>query len=97
MSAPPFLALENENQQSMKAATERKIIRWLHIIASIPIIGYIYGPVKNFPNAVHAIQWVIFPLIVVSGLWLWKGHLAKKWFKRKKLTKTLRSSIAVFS
>jgi len=26
----------------MKAATERKIIRWLHIIASIPIICYIW-------------------------------------------------------
>lgn len=81
----------------MKAATERKIIRWIHIIASIPIIGYIYGPVKNFPNAVHAIQWVLFPLIVISGLWLWKGHVIKKWFKRKKLARTLRSSIAVFS
>jgi hypothetical protein len=67
----------------MKAATERKIIRWLHIIASIPIIGLIYGPVKNIPNAVAAIQWVIFPLIVVSGLWLWKGHLVRKRFKKR--------------
>lgn len=52
----------------MKAATERKIIRWFHIIASIPIVGYIYGPVKNFPNAVFGIKWIIFPLIVFSGL-----------------------------
>lgn len=66
----------------MKAATERKIIRWLHIITSIPIIGYIYGPVKNFPNAVIAIRWVIFPVIVLSGLWLWKGHLIRKWVKK---------------
>ena len=79
----------------MKAATQRKIIRWLHILASIPIIGYIYGPVKNFPNAVTAIKWVLFPLIVVSGLWLWKGHLVRNWlsgvnrrpgFKTGKLT-----------
>lgn len=82
---------------NMKAATERKIIRWVHIIASISIIGYIYGPVKNFPNAVHAIQWVLFPLIVISGLWLWKGHIIKNRFKRKKIARTLRSSIAVFS
>ncbi len=81
----------------MKAATERKIIRWLHIIASIPIIGYIYGPVKNFPQAVHAIQWVLFPLIVLSGLWLWKGQSVKKWFRKKKLDRMLRSSIAVFT
>ena len=66
----------------MKASTERKIIRWLHIITSIPIVGLIYGPVKNIPNAVSAIQWVIFPVIVLSGLWLWKGHIVKKRWRK---------------
>jgi hypothetical protein len=70
----------------MKAATERKIIRWIHIIGSIPIVGLIYGPVSNFPRAVTAIQWVLFPLIVFSGLWLWKGHWVRKWNKWKKVT-----------
>jgi len=68
----------------MKAATERKIIRWLHIIGSIPVVGYIYGPVKDFPHAVLAIKWVIFPLIVVSGLWLWMGHLIRKRLKKNR-------------
>ena len=68
----------------MKAATERKIIRWFHIITSIPVVGYIYGPVKNFPNAVMAIKWVLFPLIILTGLWMWKGHLLKKWFRKNK-------------
>jgi hypothetical protein len=67
----------------MRAATERKIIRWIHILGSIPIIGYIYGPVRNFPKAVLAIQWIIFPLIVISGVWLWKGHLVRKWWKKR--------------
>jgi hypothetical protein len=67
----------------MKASTERKIIRWIHIIASIPIIGYIYGPVKNFPHAVAAIQWGLFPIIVLSGLWLWKGHWVRKWGRKR--------------
>jgi hypothetical protein len=67
-----------DNQTVMKAATERKIIRWIHIIASIPIIGLIYGPVSKVPNAVLMIQWVLFPLIVISGLWLWKGHVVRK-------------------
>jgi hypothetical protein len=67
----------------MKAATERKIIRWIHIIGSIPIIGYIYGPVKDIPEAVTMIKWVLFPLIVLSGLWLWKGHLVRKKLRRQ--------------
>jgi hypothetical protein len=68
----------------MKASTERKIIRWFHIITSIPVIGYIYGPVKNIPVAVMTIKWVLFPLIVLSGFWLWKGHLFKRWIRKLK-------------
>jgi hypothetical protein len=67
----------------VKASTERKIIRWIHIIASIPIIGYIYGPVRNFPYAVGAIQWVFFPRIVLSGFWLWLGHHVRKWSRKR--------------
>jgi hypothetical protein len=67
----------------MKAATKRKIIRWVHILISIPIVGLIYGPVQNFPRAVFAIKWFFFPLVILSGLWLWKGHLVKKRLKRK--------------
>lgn len=62
----------------MKASTERKIIRWFHIIISIPVIGYIYGPVADIPRAAFAVKFIIFPLIVLSGLWMWKGHLIKK-------------------
>lgn len=67
----------------MQAATERKIIRWIHIILSIPVIGYIYGPVSTIPQAVATIRWVLFPIIILSGLWLWKGHWVKKMFRKK--------------
>lgn len=67
----------------MKASTERKIIRWIHIIFSIPIVGMIYGPVANLPYTVLAIQWVFFPTIVLSGLWLWLGHHLKKRARKK--------------
>jgi thiosulfate reductase cytochrome b subunit len=62
----------------MKASTERKLIRWLHILASIPIIGYIYGPVASIPEAVIVVRYVIFPLVILSGLWMWKGHWLKQ-------------------
>ena len=66
----------------MNAAMERKIIRWLHIVISIPVIGYIYGPVAEIPRAATAVRWVIFPAIVLSGLWLWKGTVVKRWFRQ---------------
>jgi len=66
----------------MKASTERKVIRWVHIILSIPVIGYIYGPVAQLHNAALAVRWVFFPIIVISGFWLWKGYWVKKQFRR---------------
>jgi hypothetical protein len=65
----------------MKASTERQIIRWVHIILSIPVIGYIYGPVAEIPRAAFATRFVFMPVIIISGLWLWKGHLVKRYFK----------------
>jgi hypothetical protein len=67
----------------MKASKERKIIRWIHILLSIPIIGYIYGPVAKIEFASNAVKFIFFPIIVLSGFWLWKGHLIKKLFKPK--------------
>jgi len=67
----------------MTAALERKIIRWVHIILSIPIVGYIYGPVSQIAIATMWVKFVFFPIIVLSGLWLWKGHWVKKLFKKK--------------
>ncbi|OON66845.1 hypothetical protein [Hymenobacter sp. CRA2] len=65
----------------MKAATERKLIRWLHLLASIPILGFIYGTVADKPEAAAAVRWVILPLVALSGLWLWKGYVVRKWLK----------------
>ncbi len=67
----------------MKASIERQLIRWLHLIASVPIVGFIYGPVAEIPQAVFAIRWVIFPAVVLSGLWLWQGFRVKKWLGLK--------------
>lgn len=62
----------------MKASTERKIIRWFHIIASIPILGFVYGPVSTIPEAANMVRWVILPAVILSGLWLWQGQRIRK-------------------
>jgi len=67
----------------MKASTQRKIWRWIHIILSIPIIGFVYGPVATIPQAAFAVRWIFFPVVVISGLWMWKGHVVKRWLKTK--------------
>jgi len=56
-------------------------MRWVHIVLGIPIIGYLYGPVASIPVSAMIVRWVIFPLLVISGLWLWKGQYVKKWLR----------------
>ncbi len=31
-------------------ATKRSILRWIHIIFGLPILGYIYSPFEEIPN-----------------------------------------------
>jgi len=75
----------------MKASVERKIIRWVHIVLGIPIVGYLYGPVATIPVSAMIVRWIIFPLLVLSGLWLWKGHYLKRRLTRKSSSSRFRN------
>lgn len=60
----------------MKATfPKRSILRWIHIALSIPIIGYIYSPFQKLPQYAPPTRFVFFPLMVLTGLLMWKGHL----------------------
>ena len=58
----------------MNDITKRSIFRWIHIVLGIPIIGYIYSPFDQIPNYAPAVRFVFVPVIVLSGLWMWKGN-----------------------
>jgi predicted tellurium resistance membrane protein TerC len=62
----------------MKETTKRSIFRWIHLIFAIPIIGYIYSPFKNLPDYAPVVRYVAFPMIALTGLWMWKGHLLRR-------------------
>ena len=62
----------------MKDVTQRVIIRWIHIICAIPITGYIYSPFAVIPDYAPMTRFVFFPVMVLSGLWMWKGHLVRR-------------------
>jgi hypothetical protein len=67
----------------MNAATTRSILRWIHIVFAIPILGYIYSPFEKLPDYAPATRFVFLPAMVVSGLWMWKGHLLRRLFSKK--------------
>jgi hypothetical protein len=57
---------------------KRWIFRWIHIVCSIPIIGYIYSPFDQIPNYAPATRFVFVPIMLLSGLWMWKGHVLRR-------------------
>ena len=54
----------------MKEATKRSIVRWIHIVFSIPILGYIYSPFEKLPDYATPTRYVFIPAMVLSGLWM---------------------------
>jgi len=62
----------------MGKATKRWIPRLIHLIFSIPIVGYVYSPFKELPNYAPVVRFVAIPVLVLTGLWMWKGHLLRR-------------------
>jgi hypothetical protein len=67
----------------MKEATKRSIVRLIHLVLAIPIIGYIYSPFEQIPNYAPPTRFVFVPVLVLSGLWMWKGHLLRRLFSKR--------------
>jgi hypothetical protein len=61
------------------ASQERTFIRMLHLILSIPILGYLYGPVAHIPPAAWFTRWIAMPVVILSGFWLWLKPRVKRW------------------
>ena len=61
----------------------RTIFRWVHLVFSIPILGYIHSPFDKIPNYAPATRFVFVPLMVLSGLWMWKGHVVRRLFSKR--------------
>ena len=57
----------------IKAATKRSILRWVHLIVAIPIIGYIYSPFAELPNYAAVTRFVFAPVIILAGYWMYAG------------------------
>jgi len=67
----------------MRESAIRLIVRWIHIICAIPIIGYIYSPFEVIPSYAPQTRFVFFPVMLLSGLWMWKGHLVRRMMPKR--------------
>ena len=54
-------------------ATKRSILRWIHLVLAIPILGYIYSPPSEAQQYASAVRFVFVPVIILAGYWMYAG------------------------
>src|ERR1041384_8369852 len=57
----------------ISGATKRSILRWIHLVIAIPILGYIYSPFAELPNYAAVTRFVFAPVIILAGYWMYAG------------------------
>jgi hypothetical protein len=57
---------------------------------AIPIAGYVYSPFEQLPNYAPVVRFVAIPVMILTGLWMWKGLMLRRLFS-KKATEEARS------
>ena len=62
----------------VKRGISRTVFRWIHIVFAIPILGYIYSPFEKLPDYAFKTRFIFVPVMVLSGLWMWKGHVVRR-------------------
>ena len=67
----------------MNQGTKRSILRSIHIIFALPLLGYIYGPPAETVPYLPYLRFGYVPIIVLSGLLMWKGDALRRLFTKK--------------
>ncbi len=57
----------------MNNATKRSILRWIHLISTIPVLGYVYGQPAEVQQYVDGPRYIFVPVLVLSGYWMYAG------------------------
>src|ERR1041385_9361490 len=57
----------------ISGAAKRSILRWIHLVITIPILGYIYSPFAELPNYAAVTRFVFAPVIILAGYWMYAG------------------------
>jgi hypothetical protein len=54
-------------------ATKQSILRWIHLVVAIPMLGYIYSPFAELPNYAAVTRFVFAPVMILAGYWMYAG------------------------
>ena len=54
-----------------------------HLLLAVALGAFVYSPLRTVPEAVFAVQFVLFPLLALSGLLLWQGSRLRRWYRAR--------------
>jgi hypothetical protein len=57
----------------IRETTKRSILRWIHLIVAIPVLGYIYSPFAELPNYAAVTRFAFAPVIILAGYSMYAG------------------------
>lgn len=57
----------------MKPSTKRLTLRIVHLVAVIPVLGYVYQPVAEAAEYQRFTQLVFIPVAILAGYWMYMG------------------------
>ena len=57
----------------MKPGTKRIILRVIHLVSVVPVLGYVYQPVAEAAEYQKFTQMVFIPLAILTGYWMYMG------------------------
>jgi len=52
---------------------KRSILRWIHLVFTIPILGYIYQPTSEVQQYAGGVRFLFVPVLMASGYWMYAG------------------------
>lgn len=57
----------------ISSSAKRSILRWIHLISVIPILGLIYQPTSEVQQYFGAGRFIFVPMLMLSGYWMYAG------------------------
>lgn len=60
----------------------RNQLRLIHIFASVFLGAFIYSPWRNNSTFLMIMSLIIFPIVALTGFWMWQAPRLNKWVKQ---------------
>jgi hypothetical protein len=57
----------------MNNSLKRSILRWFHLVLTIPLLGFIYGKPEDVQQYADAARYIFVPALILSGYWMYAG------------------------